>query len=277
MELKNFLCIAGLVVLVFLFLYMFSEGYESENYDLNYEPSELKNPVTYYFDEINLCDETEQAYIRKAFSMLENATEKSFYFEEVSSFNDSQIVFYCMNYLDGEGGFFTETTLGEAYYDYEDSKHKINLYGFWKYRFEKGYHYKSYGRTVASVDCIYGKSMWKDDTSVNKKCQETLIHYPSFPDVELHEILHLFGFEHVDDPTSIMYHELDSTGLSYYIDEYKIDDWIVERLKNSSNEIKFLGSEYEYSCEEGWHEVEGTEYCCPGPDMTIIDGSCEYK
>lgn len=34
-------------------------------------------------------------------------------------------------------------------------------------------------------------------------------------------------------------------------------------------------SDFICECDEGWYEVEGTDFCCPEPNMEIIDGYCE--
>lgn len=45
-----------------------------------------------------------------------------------------------------------------------------------------------------------------------------------WPDTEIHEILHLFGYEHINNPQSIMNPESEICDLN------KIDDWIIKDL-----------------------------------------------
>ncbi|MFZ5954796.1 MAG: matrixin family metalloprotease [Nanoarchaeota archaeon] len=49
----------------------------------------------------------------------------------------------------------------------------------------------------------------------------------TFPDIEIHEILHIFGFRHSEDKTSIMY-PIENT-----CDHNKIDEEIIEKLKQT--------------------------------------------
>jgi hypothetical protein len=100
-----------------------------------------------------------------------------------------------------------------------------------------------------------------------------------FPELEIHEILHGFGF--LDDPV------LNRVMSSYTsgTEECKIksiDKPIISCLKNIySNGVingtcpKMLTAEDIYGdCEEGYYRVKGTLSCCPEPNMTIVNGYC---
>ena len=124
-----------------------------------------------------------------------------------------------------------------------------------------------------------------------------------FPVREMHELLHLFGFEHVQEVERYGYYgELNletQEALERYHDimypEYRCANWnklneeYVSCLKyiysnGSSGEpcesqVKFLEFDetghLKPKCEEGWHPVEGSEYCCPEPNMYIdSEGFC---
>ena len=49
----------------------------------------------------------------------------------------------------------------------------------------------------------------------------------AYPDLEIHEILHVFGFEHIDDKMSIMYWQAQSCRF----DRLRIDPEIVQKLQ----------------------------------------------
>ncbi len=115
-----------------------------------------------------------------------------------------------------------------------------------------------------------------------------------FPAKEIHEILHIFGFGHSYEPywdpqwgytdwsyaSDIMFPHL-------YCDRQKeLDEKYVSCLKKIYSGIgDCLGVNFlewdengslipEGICANGWYPVEGTDYCCPEPDMEIVDGYC---
>lgn len=97
----------------------------------------------------------------------------------------------------------------------------------------------------------------------------------SFPSKEIHEILHTFGFDHYNvDERDIMY-----PYTSFY---QSMNNKYVSCLKyiysngkqeNCSN-VNFM--QFESSCKDGWFQVDGTDYCCPEPNMRIVNGYCDY-
>ena len=106
-----------------------------------------------------------------------------------------------------------------------------------------------------------------------------------YPALEVHEILHAFGFEHNSLTESIMFPYSAET--SRKCKTTKIDDEYVSCLNYIYSNGKYEGncsiSNYyiyedtsEYGCSEGWYEVIGTDYCCPEPNMEIIDGYCVW-
>lgn len=115
-------------------------------------------------------------------------------------------------------------------------------------------------------------------------------------DLEIHEILHTFGFDHNSNRRSIMAAE----GEGCYVDS--IDDYVIDCLKytytngengtDCSDRDDVVGSlddveyeyeyeyvyEYEYDCGIGWYSAINSEmYCCPEPSMYIdVNGDCTY-
>jgi hypothetical protein len=113
-----------------------------------------------------------------------------------------------------------------------------------------------------------------------------------FPVLEVHELLHDFGFGHSYEPYFdpwYGYKSKDTVYLKdimfpylYCIHQKEIQEKYISCLKyiysngktggNCSN-INFLSNEGNY-CEDGWYKVEGSDFCCPEPGMEIIDGYC---
>jgi hypothetical protein len=104
-----------------------------------------------------------------------------------------------------------------------------------------------------------------------------------YPVLEVHEILHLFDIPHNPLIRSIMHPYSAESSSKCKIT--KIDEEYVSCLRYIYSNRKFNGScsfpsyihedPSEYECEEGWFEVEGTDFCCPEPNMEIVDGYCE--
>lgn len=103
-----------------------------------------------------------------------------------------------------------------------------------------------------------------------------------YPDTEIHEILHTFGFDHNSDNNSIMakYIAAKYSG-ECFIDS--IDKYIIDCLKytytdggmgvDCSNRSDVIGNleyqEYE-ECDNGWYDATNTnKFCCPYPNMYI--------
>lgn len=91
-------------------------------------------------------------------------------------------------------------------------------------------------------------------------------------DTEVHEILHVFGIGHSNVIGGVMFPS--NSGM-----RKNIEDNIISCLKKIYSNGEFDGdcskvnfSSNKVSCEEGWYEVEGTDYCCPEPNMKIVDG-----
>jgi hypothetical protein len=108
-----------------------------------------------------------------------------------------------------------------------------------------------------------------------------------YPELEVHEILHLFDIPHNPLTNSVMspYTAESSAGCKVT----KIDEEYISCLKyiysngriNGScdfpNIIHKKESQEEMVCDEGWYPVEGTNLCCPEPNMVIIGEYCESR
>lgn len=122
----------------------------------------------------------------------------------------------------------------------------------------------------------------------------------NFPNLEIHEIMHSFGFDHINDNKySLMYPEvwkecksknetitLHTTGETF-IPKDEIDKEIIECLKyiysngkqgKCSTKVKFLYELEDYECPDGWYEsLNEKDGCCPEPNMIIDDENyCDY-
>ncbi len=106
-----------------------------------------------------------------------------------------------------------------------------------------------------------------------------------YPAVEMHEILHVFGMEHSKNVASVM-----SKMEHYCIQKIRqdVDGDIFSCLKDiyfngefngNCSKVNLLTGDdlYGYACEDNWYRVEGTEYCCPEPNMIIDnEGYCSF-
>jgi len=105
-----------------------------------------------------------------------------------------------------------------------------------------------------------------------------------YPALEVHEVLHLFDIPHNPLIRSIMHpYSAESSSRCKIIE---IDEEYISCLRYIYSNGKFNGScsfpnyihedspDFIYECDEGWYEVEGTDFCCPEPNMEIVDGYC---
>lgn len=197
-------------------------------------------PITYSFS--NYATERQTDLVRKAFLTIENETHNKIKFKEVQE--ESDIIIY---FKERVWSRYEDTILGEALF--KTSYLNKNLITSGEINF--------YGQGMV---CLTG-----------------------YPALEVHEILHLFGFENDPLLDKIMSEYSSDSSSKCKIKE--IEKRYVECLKqiysnesyqNNCEGIEFIESEY--SCEDGWFQVEGTGYCCPKEGM-IIDskGNCAYK
>lgn len=98
-----------------------------------------------------------------------------------------------------------------------------------------------------------------------------------FPTKVIHEILHLFGFDHSREENDLLFpllkcwnqKEINQKYLSCLKYIYSNGEY-----PGDCSQVNFLEAE-RGKCPDGTFEVEGTEFCCPEPNMIIKDGYCE--
>ena len=112
-----------------------------------------------------------------------------------------------------------------------------------------------------------------------------------FPAKEMHELLHLFGFDHVAEPywdpyygyvdwepaKDIMFPHIYCTYQKEVQQRYlSCLDYIYSEGKVGfcSKDINFISSYAE--CPYDWYPTIDNEYCCPEPNMRIVAGYCDY-
>ncbi|MBU0761374.1 MAG: hypothetical protein KJ600_06385 [Nanoarchaeota archaeon] len=112
----------------------------------------------------------------------------------------------------------------------------------------------------------------------------------SFPTKEMHEILHGFGFGHSYEPYFDPYYGYSAQDIHYLSDlmfprlycQYNkgLQEKYISCLKyiysnaevGNCYDVSFLGG-----CPAGTYEVEGTEWCCPEPNMIIEGEYCVFE
>ncbi|MGK0209078.1 MAG: hypothetical protein ACI83O_000343 [Patescibacteria group bacterium] len=110
-----------------------------------------------------------------------------------------------------------------------------------------------------------------------------------YPALEVHEILHSFGFEHSPLLKSVMSRyssesskscditKIDQpyiTCMQYIYTNGSTSDDCAEVKKNTITIAQKDQAEIEYSCQEGWYKSTDESYCCPEPGMRVEDGFC---
>jgi len=201
-------------------------------------------PISYSIS--NNCSDYMKYRIRDAFLELFSETNSILFFIEVPSGGNIDINCSISNSLSfyDIGGTYTA---GEAY---------VGVGGYFINNSIDFYNLKSRAETYMMGACS------------------------KYPDTEIHEILHVFGFKHNLDEGSIM--GPSSTGC----DVISIDKYIIDCLKytysdgkygndcSSNDKIKKL-EDVEYECADGWYNTLNTDGCCPEPNMYVdSDGNC---
>ena len=224
-----FWVIVGILLIAFVISNSNTEDGNNNSYNtkINYEP--VKNekyfyyydslPITYYFNNKYKCEGDRKERVLNALKIIEKETNGTISFIETQDNGDIEINCYG-EYLgkkiiseDGTVRFTqsTESTVaGEGGIESYVGDFKI----------QQGFVYL-YKRNINYKYCY------------------------NYPDVELHELLHAFGFGHIDDSNSIMNEEGSCTNKQ---DNF-IDEDIVECLKltysgNKNSFCKFLPTIY---------------------------------
>lgn len=269
-EWRNMLITIGIFLIIVIWILWpadYEPTYETNKYkEIEDNFSNIKEfhwnrmPLTYSYGEG--CVGQIIKRIESAFEIIENDTENLILFEEVD--NEGNINFICYEEQErsASGLFSTEYLQGLATTDMLGNIINSSKIEFW-----------SVTETTRPSSC------W------------------NFPSLELHEILHAFGFDHSSEEEiySIMHpygggacvsrDTLVTRDGKTFKPEDKIDDEIVSCLKyiysngeveGNCSEVNWIWEDVVYECEDGWYRVEGTEYCCPEPNMIISEeGYCE--
>jgi hypothetical protein len=143
-------------------------------------------PITYNFEVVPTkngyysCPDAQKERTKKAFEMIKNETDNSLSFKEVENNEDIQIFCYGMKISDSSSQWYSMTE-GEGGYELLGNEITSGTLNF----------YDAMSPQNQRRNCI---------------------------DLELHEIFHILGFNHVDDKNSLMYTE------QWGPCKYKIDD-----------------------------------------------------
>ncbi len=153
-------------------------------------------PITYSIEpnleaDAKVCSDAQVERIDQAFETIQSETQRNVIFLKVLP-GKEDISLYCSDIENGNLTYFSNSTF-----------------------------------KVATFTVTEAQSQFSHKGNIIKKGIITF--YPhrncgTWPDVEIHEILHALGFVHTDDKTSIMY------PISLICDRDKIDEWIIKDL-----------------------------------------------
>ena len=221
------------------------------------EPHFTNLPITYLIVNEEECNEKVKNRIHEAFEKIQSET----------------------------GGYVAFKNLEEETEELED----ISVYC-------EGYNsqelYGSLGEGSASV-VIHGDSMPYSYNYDSSLIEYAIINFygsglvcnTGYPALEVHEILHALGFDHDYGVNSIMRPEVEGTSKDCSITEmdkehinclkYIYSNGVIE---GDCSDLSFIDLEFHgitsYECVEGWHLVEGTQWCCPEQDMIVVNNVC---
>ena len=159
-------------------------------------------PITYFIVNEEECGSYEANKIKKGFDAIENVTEGVVSFKKIDMFADIDIT----------------CSFIENCYKYEvDIREEEGIV----YRYET---ICSHKKGIASIKNINGNKILKADIEMiglagfaettGKGSSGFYIGSCGHPTTEIHEILHTFGYGHIDDEDSIMYYQEDAIGFT---------------------------------------------------------------
>ena len=154
------------------------------------------NPSHYGVD----CGPYESNKIRKGFSRIQNDTNGVVHFKEIENLEDADIVVSCA-YIKGCYEYNAKQVGDYIYYT-------ESICGY-----DKGIATitESEGNNILKAEIVMVGLFGFSETR-NKEASGFYIGSCGHPSTEIHEILHAFGYEHVNDDNSIMYFQDDEIG-----------------------------------------------------------------
>ena len=188
-------------------------------------------PITYHIlnpgHMLKDCEKYESNKIRKGFDRIENATKGVVHFKEVKKQEDADIVVSCSfledcykQTVDTSTKDFGYVLLGESICEHTKGLASIT---------------KNEGNKILNAEIeMIGLAGFAE--TKNKGVSGFFFGSCGHPTIEIHEILHIFGYGHVSDLDSIMYYLDDVSGYTAYSkgdcigSNKEIDEWIVEDL-----------------------------------------------
>ncbi len=219
-----------------------TEYSEVKNLDLFQSVSEKHwnhMPLTYTID--TNCSGRQRDLVLLAFQKIEEETDAVVSFEGAVGYPD-----YLINCRELEYAKDTDLTLGDAKYKTDDYNTSI---------------------IISAEINFYGQGM---------------VCGTGYPALELHEILHTFDFGHNPLVSSIL--NPYAAESSKDCDVTEMDNEYVECLKYIYSdgmigdgcviENRYVEEETLPECDDGYHDVPGTRFCCPEPWMKVRDGLC---
>ncbi|MFH1503276.1 MAG: hypothetical protein ABIE36_01310 [Candidatus Diapherotrites archaeon] len=317
--------IVVVLVVVWIFWSIDNSDYESENklyLEDNIERDSFSDIVEVHWTHMPLsfnitnkedCDEYEINGILESFEIIQNSTAGAVSFIETETKPD--ITLYCINVEEELKKaeickYITFNYKKSRFSAYEEGEINIDTHLFRRTNliemgdnktvYELCYVDKNDIPFTATFDhtqgIILGEAL--PNYEGNKIINATIWIYhrnsrcADFPAIEVHELLHNFGFGHSYEPffspvfgwsnEDTIYLKDIMFPYSSCLHQKEIQQKYISCLKyiysngefdGNCSGINFLNVGENF-CENGWYPVEGTDFCCPEPNMEIINDYC---
>jgi hypothetical protein len=240
-------------------------------------------PIKYFIKNEKECGTYESGKIDRAFNEISESTNKTLYFEKINNSAEADIELFC-SFIEN---CYKIETWKDGYWEYKEEsicEHELGIAQITETEGNK--------IIKAEIELIGLGGFSETSNRVGKEMSGFYVGTCGDSNTEIHEILHVFGFGHSQNQTSIMYpHEMRESG--YKISDNNCEDVIVGIDEEYSSCLKYIYSNgvygtcsgiqesiyvedlYDYGCEEGTYvATNDPNSCCPGPDMWVDEYYC---
>ena len=244
-------------------------------------------PIKYFIRNEKECGTYETAQINRAFIEISVSTNNTVYFEKVNNSMESDIELFCSFIED----CYNLEKWEDAYWEYEEETICAHDLGRALITETKG------NKIIkAEIELIGLEGFSETSNRRRSKASGFYIGTCGDANTEIHEILHVFGFDHSFDWSSIMYPR-DTRESGYKVSNNNCAEVIVEIDDEYSSCLKYIysnglsgtcseienyyieteGAPLISYCEDGYYEATNDiNSCCPEPGMWADEYYCNY-